>query len=80
MKCSCSLPELCTTEGANQYKAPYLLEYPGEEKHIGGRYLPFLVDPPRLGDTDSMLACHVMFEVILLIKYRIVRGTRVLNE
>ena len=50
---------------ATRYRASYQLEYPGEVHHICGWYLHFIVDPPCLGDADSMLDRHVLFEVRL---------------
>ena len=51
--------------GATQCWEPYQLEYPWEGHHIGGRSLPFLINPPLLGNAYSMLARHLLFEGIL---------------
>ena len=46
---------------ASRHRASYQLEYPGKGHHICGQYLPFLINPPRLGEAEYMLTRHVLF-------------------
>ena len=50
---------------AAQYRTYYRLEYPGEEHHICGWSLLFIINPLCLGDEEYMLTWHVLFEIRL---------------
>ena len=58
-------PRTLSHRRATQYRASYQLEYPGEGHKICGWSLSCLVNPPRLGDTYSILTQRVLFEVRL---------------